>query len=45
MSRTPPAVLRAGPTFGQDNEMILRDLLGLSADAMAGLVADGVIEG
>lgn len=41
-SRTRPAI-RPGPAIGQDNEAVFRDLLGLSAERYADLVARRVI--
>jgi crotonobetainyl-CoA:carnitine CoA-transferase CaiB-like acyl-CoA transferase len=35
---------RAGPTLGQDTEWVLGDVLGLDADAIAGLRASGAVE-
>jgi benzylsuccinate CoA-transferase BbsF subunit len=42
-SRTTPDI-RPGPAMGQDNERILRGLLGLSADDYEHLMADGAID-
>jgi len=42
-SRTVPDV-RPGPAMGQDNDRVLRGLLGLTQDEYARLVADGVID-
>lgn len=35
--------LRAAPTYGGDNDYVLRDLLGLSPEEIAALHADGVV--
>jgi len=43
-SDTPARVSRPGPTFGQDNERVLRDILGLSDDEIVDLVAAGALE-
>lgn len=42
-SRTVP-VVRPGPAMGQDNERVLKGLLGLPDDEYEALVADGVID-
>jgi crotonobetainyl-CoA:carnitine CoA-transferase CaiB-like acyl-CoA transferase len=34
---------RGAPGYGEDNEYVLRDLLGYSADEIAGLAEEGVI--
>jgi crotonobetainyl-CoA:carnitine CoA-transferase CaiB-like acyl-CoA transferase len=44
LSRTPARIERAGPTFGQDNEYVLKELLGYSDERLAGLVAAGILE-
>jgi benzylsuccinate CoA-transferase BbsF subunit len=41
-SRTRPAI-RPGPSIGQDNELVLREVLGLSTERIASLAAKGVI--
>ncbi len=43
LSETPPRIEKASPGLGEDNARILRDLLGLGADEIAALEADGVI--
>lgn len=43
-SATPAVVRRPGPTFGQDNEVVLRELLGLSDDELAEYVAAGALD-
>lgn len=43
-SATPSVVTRPGPTFGQDNEHVLRDLLGLSDDEIVEYIAEGALE-
>ena len=43
MSRTPPAMRWAGPTFGQHNDQILRDILGLSDEEIVEAVSSGAI--
>lgn len=37
LSATPAAPWRAGPTIGQDNEFVLKDLLGFTDDEITGL--------
>jgi benzylsuccinate CoA-transferase BbsF subunit len=44
LSRTPSHVDRAGPTMGQDNQHVLRELLGYSEQLIAELVAAGALE-
>ena len=44
LSDTPGRVTHPGPTLGQHNDCVLRDLLGLDDDAIAQLVVDGAIE-
>jgi crotonobetainyl-CoA:carnitine CoA-transferase CaiB-like acyl-CoA transferase len=43
MSKTPPRYEKPAPTLGQDNELILSERLGLSAETMADLERRGVI--
>jgi crotonobetainyl-CoA:carnitine CoA-transferase CaiB-like acyl-CoA transferase len=47
LSRTPSHIGgargRSGPSYGQDNDYVFRELLGLSAAELEALVADGVI--
>ena len=43
LSRTVPDV-RPGPAMGQDNDHVLRGLLGLSDTDFAHLVSEGVID-
>jgi crotonobetainyl-CoA:carnitine CoA-transferase CaiB-like acyl-CoA transferase len=40
---SPSGYDRSGPTLGQDNDWVLGDLLGLSADEQERLVGDGVL--
>ena len=40
----PSAVARPAPLLGQDTDRVLAELLGLSADELAKLHAEGVIE-
>jgi benzylsuccinate CoA-transferase BbsF subunit len=44
LSETPPVITRAGPTYGQDNDYILRGVLGLSDDEIVEYVAAGALE-
>ena len=44
LSETPPAITRAGPTYGQDNDYILRELLELSDEEIIEYVAAGALE-
>ncbi|MEX2158449.1 MAG: CoA transferase [Dehalococcoidia bacterium] len=44
MSETPPAVQRPAPCIAQDNEYVLQEVLGYSADEFNDLVADGAVE-
>jgi crotonobetainyl-CoA:carnitine CoA-transferase CaiB-like acyl-CoA transferase len=43
-SATPARVERAGPTFGQHNDYVLREILGLGDDEIIELVAAGALE-
>jgi benzylsuccinate CoA-transferase BbsF subunit len=42
-SETPPQVTKAAPELGQDNDYVLRELLGLSQKDIAHLTNDGVL--
>ncbi|MEE9285002.1 MAG: CoA transferase [Dehalococcoidia bacterium] len=44
LSETPPRAQRYGPMFGQDQEAVFGDLLGLSRHAVDALAADGVLD-
>jgi len=44
MSETPGEVRSAAPVMGQDNDYVLRELLGLSEDQVANLIERGVIK-
>ncbi len=44
LSETPAAIRRAGPVYGQDNEYVLRDLLGLTEDEVIEYIAAGAVE-
>ena len=44
LSDTPADIRRAGPVYGQDNEYVLRDLLGLSEDEVVEYLAAGAVE-
>ncbi|MEY9212425.1 CoA transferase [Thermobifida halotolerans] len=43
LSDTPGQVARPAPTLGQDNEFVLREILGYPAERIARLVEDGVL--
>ncbi|MEE8313611.1 MAG: hypothetical protein V3R91_04755, partial [Myxococcota bacterium] len=40
LSRTPPQIWRAAPVLGQDNEYVYKQLLGISDEEYAELVAE-----
>ncbi|MBI2765869.1 MAG: CoA transferase [Chloroflexi bacterium] len=44
LSATPARLQRAGPAFGQDNEYVLRELLGLGDDEIVGYLTAGALE-
>ena len=44
LSATPGRVSRAAPTFGQDNEYVLTELLGYSEDEYRALTDEGVLQ-
>jgi crotonobetainyl-CoA:carnitine CoA-transferase CaiB-like acyl-CoA transferase len=41
---TPARVERPGPTFGQDNEYVLKEILGMDDEAIVELIAAGALE-
>lgn len=43
MSRTPPRIFRPAPGFGEHNDLIWGELLGLADEEMAQLIADEVV--
>jgi len=43
LSKTPCDIHRAGPTLGQDNEYVYREILGFSDDEIADMLKEGVI--
>jgi crotonobetainyl-CoA:carnitine CoA-transferase CaiB-like acyl-CoA transferase len=43
-SRTPAQVTRPGPTFGLDNEHVLRDILGMTDEEIVELTIAGALE-
>ena len=43
-SRTPARLPRTGPTFGQHNEQVLREILAMSDEQVVELVASGALE-
>jgi len=44
LSRTPLVPLTPGPTYGRDNEYVLRDILGLSDEELVELAIAGALE-
>ena len=44
LSRTPAAYDATAPSYGRDNEAVLRDILGYDDDAITALVAAGALE-
>lgn len=44
LSKTPTEYCRSGPCIGEHNEYVYKELLGMSDDELADLVAEGVIE-
>ena len=43
-SATPARVTAPGPTFGQHNQQVLTEILGLSEEEFIELLAEGVLE-
>ena len=43
LSKTPNHIWKAGPTVGEDNEFVYKEILGCSDDDMANLLVEGVI--
>ncbi len=43
LSETPCDIKRAGPTLGQDNQHVYKDILGMTDDDISDLIAEGVI--
>ena len=43
LSRTPGRVERAGPSMGEHNDTVLRDLLGYDDERITSLVIDGAL--
>ncbi|MEP7216650.1 MAG: CoA transferase [Anaerolineaceae bacterium] len=43
-SETPAQVVRPGPTFGQDNDFVLRELLGLDDEEITALLVAGALD-
>jgi crotonobetainyl-CoA:carnitine CoA-transferase CaiB-like acyl-CoA transferase len=44
LSRTPASIEGPAPSYGRDNDAILREILGYDDDAITALVADGALE-
>jgi len=44
LSETPAQIRRAGPTFGQDNDYVLREILGMGDEEIVELIAAGALE-
>lgn len=44
LSATPAEIHKAGPVFGQDNEYVLREILGLSEEEVVEYLAAGAVE-
>jgi benzylsuccinate CoA-transferase BbsF subunit len=44
LSETSAQIRRAGPTFGQDNDYVLREILGMGDEAIVELIAAGALE-
>ncbi|MBA4180741.1 MAG: hypothetical protein C0506_09155 [Anaerolinea sp.] len=44
LSATPAVVARPGPTLGQDNDYVLRELLGMDDDAITALLVAGALD-
>jgi len=44
MSRTPPQVARSAPSFGRDNDLVLREILGYDDQRVAELAIAGALE-
>ncbi len=43
LSETPCEIKRAAPTLGQDNDHVYKEILGLTDDDIADMLAEGVI--
>jgi benzylsuccinate CoA-transferase BbsF subunit len=43
LSRTPAALAAAAPTFGADNEAVLREILGYDDERITALAASGAL--
>jgi crotonobetainyl-CoA:carnitine CoA-transferase CaiB-like acyl-CoA transferase len=44
LSGTPANITRAGPVFGQDNEYVLREILGIDEEEMVEYIAAGALD-
>jgi benzylsuccinate CoA-transferase BbsF subunit len=44
LSDTKPRITKAGPVYGQDNDYILREILGLNDDEIVECIAAGALE-
>ncbi len=43
LSETPCDIRRAGPTLGQDNDYVYKEVLGMTDDDISDMIAEGVI--
>ena len=43
LSKTPCELVKAGPTLGEDNEYVYKNILGYSDDDIADFLIEGVI--
>ncbi|MDY6843686.1 MAG: hypothetical protein SVW57_06300, partial [Thermodesulfobacteriota bacterium] len=43
LSKTPNHIHKAGPTLGEDNEYVFKEILGFSDDEIEDLIVEGII--
>ena len=43
LSKTPNYIHKAGPTLGEDNEIVFKEILGYTDDEIGDMLVDGVI--